>query len=174
MIELVPRKQYEQIKATLRQRAQRISSSPFEARFDDFLTVGIYHFIAGAQDFAGWSGKMQEDFGESIRPHVEEIWLGMPGQARKIADRLLAPILKHVEIAEIETDVSQFAVIKRGSAEKYTPPPQPHIRSAAPMPFKEVDRIVTEPGEKPKHQSQAEPISQRKLEPEITTVPAVD
>ena len=113
---------------------------------------------------------MQEDFGESIRPHFQEIWLAMPCQARNIADRLMAPILKQSEIAEILTAVSRFAKIKPDSTEKYTPSPQ-QIRSAVLMPPNEVGPIVPEPGEKPRQQAQAQSISQEKLEPEMATVP---
>ena len=116
----VTRQEYEELRTNLKQRAIHLSPNVvIGSRFNDFLKVAIYHFLHEARGFLPWSSKMQEDFGEPIRPHLQELWLAMPWAARKIADRLLAQILKQSEIAEVETVVTLFAGIKSDSLGNY-------------------------------------------------------
>ncbi len=42
--------------------------------FIDLATVGAYHFETGARKFAEWSKKMITDFGEKVKPHLQEIF----------------------------------------------------------------------------------------------------
>jgi hypothetical protein len=144
----VTQQEYEELKANLKQRASLLSPNVvIGGRFDEFLKVAIYHFLDGAQEFSWWSRKMQDDFGESVRPHLQEIWLGMPWAARKIADRLLAHILDQVEISEVETTGCLFAEIKRASLGKYSLSSEQRVRLAALMPLNEVGRMFAESGQ---------------------------
>ena len=38
------------------------------------VKIGTYYFEGGARSFASWSKKMLEDLGDSIRPHLQNIW----------------------------------------------------------------------------------------------------
>jgi hypothetical protein len=38
------------------------------------LDLGLYHFEAGAREFADWSKKMVDHVGESVRPHLQAVW----------------------------------------------------------------------------------------------------
>ena len=40
----------------------------------DELIIGASHIAHGATNFAGWSQKMLGEFGERIRPHLENLW----------------------------------------------------------------------------------------------------
>jgi len=40
----------------------------------DYATIGAYHVESGLRSFAKWSEKMIEDFGEDIKPHLQDIW----------------------------------------------------------------------------------------------------
>src|ERR1700691_3095018 len=156
MVEFVPRRQYEQIKVSLLQGAQRISPE-VGGRFEDFLRAGIYHFTAGAQDFTTWSRKMQEDFGREIRPHFQEIWLGMPFEARKIADRLRAQILRQVEITEVESVMGFFAKINVNSLGSRSLSSLQRVRLAAQLPLSEVIRMFPENAYEPPHRRHSQP-----------------
>lgn len=41
----------------------------------DVMTIGLFHFEAGAKQFDVWSEHMIEDLGPEICPHLKEIWL---------------------------------------------------------------------------------------------------
>jgi hypothetical protein len=170
MVEFVPKKQYEQIKVSLRQGAQR-TSPPVGGRFEDFLSAGIYHFTAGAQDFTTWSRKMQEDFGGAIRPHFQEIWLAMPFEARKIADRLKAQILRKVEIAEVESVMGLFAKVNVVSLGNHSLSSSQRVRLAAQLPLSEVVRMLAESDCTPSRQESSQPIQREKAEPEMPALP---
>jgi len=38
------------------------------------VTIGVYHFEAGARTFKDWSAKMIAEVGENIKPHLKAIW----------------------------------------------------------------------------------------------------
>jgi hypothetical protein len=154
----VTQQEYEELRKDLKQRALHLSSNVvIGGRFGEFQKVAIYHFLDGAQEFSRWSSKMQEDFGEPIRPHLQEIWLGMPWAARKIADRLLAHILKQGEIVEIETTVGLFARIKSDSVGKYSLSSVQRIRLAAQIPLDEISRMFEQGRRNPTPQQERRP-----------------
>jgi hypothetical protein len=43
----------------------------------DAAKIGAYHFEAGARQFADWSGKMVDQLGDAVRPHLQDIWDSM-------------------------------------------------------------------------------------------------
>ena len=64
----------------------------------DQAIIGAYHIANGAVKFAQWSGKMIEEFGETVRPHLEDLWKasqayleGKTKQVREGATRERAP-----------------------------------------------------------------------------------
>ena len=163
----VTQQEYEELRKDLKQRALNLSpNAVIGGRFGEFQKVAIYHFLDGAQEFSRWSSKMQDDFGEPIRPHLQEIWLGMPWAARKIADRLLAHILKQGDIVEIETTVGLFARIKSDSVGKYWLSSVQRIRLAAQIPLDEVSRLL-EQGRNPTPQQESRPSAPGRVAREI-------
>ena len=42
--------------------------------FADIVTIGAYHIESGLRDFAAWSKRMIEEFGEAIKPQLQSIW----------------------------------------------------------------------------------------------------
>lgn len=66
-----------------REEAQKIDTCKqyegvyLDDRFElaDVMTIGLFHFEAGAKQFDVWSAHMIEDLGPEICPHLKEIWL---------------------------------------------------------------------------------------------------
>jgi hypothetical protein len=42
--------------------------------WSDAVKIGMYHLEAGARAFNDWAAKMIGDYGENIKPHLENIW----------------------------------------------------------------------------------------------------
>lgn len=40
----------------------------------DWVVIGGYHFERGVRDYAAWSNNMLKQFGENIRPQLQDIW----------------------------------------------------------------------------------------------------
>lgn len=55
--------------------------------FLDMATIGAYHLESGIYDFAKWSKKMIEEFGDKVRPHLQKLWK----DSNRIADADKAP-----------------------------------------------------------------------------------
>ena len=60
-----------------RRNAGRVSMNPVGdvlATTADHAIIGAYHLANGAVKFADWAGKMVAEFGESIRPHLQDLF----------------------------------------------------------------------------------------------------
>ncbi len=67
----------EEAKQRLRKRGKgRLSSGIDPADLADYAVIGAAKVAKGAVQFADWSAQMVKQFGEAIRPHLEEIWAG--------------------------------------------------------------------------------------------------
>ena len=63
---------------------------------DDLVLItkmGAVHIAKGALTFAEFSKRMVDDFGEKVRPHLQDLW----EESRKFHDAVLLPMLKSEE-----------------------------------------------------------------------------
>jgi len=51
----------------------------------DMLKIGGYHFEGGVREFGAWSTKMISEFGDAVKPHLQDIWDKIQKQAPKMA-----------------------------------------------------------------------------------------
>jgi len=67
---------YLKAKQELRERLAGISANPFTdpVLMADLGKIGAYHLEAGARSFAVWSSKVVADVGDSVKPHLEDLW----------------------------------------------------------------------------------------------------
>ena len=65
---------YQKAKENLTKNLGKLSAGVDPTNLKDLTTVGAYHVENGLRDFAEWSKKMVEDFGEKIKPHLKDIW----------------------------------------------------------------------------------------------------
>jgi hypothetical protein len=91
----------------------------------------------------------------------------MPFEARKLADRLKAQILRQVEIAEVESVMGLFAKVNVGSLGNHSLSSSQRVRLAAQLPLSEVIRLLPENGYNPSRRAKSQPIPREKAEPEI-------
>ncbi len=70
---IIPKEAYEKAKKRLTDRGTlRTGVDP--QGFADLVTVGLYHFENGVRKFAEWSAKMIEEFGEKVKPHLQDVY----------------------------------------------------------------------------------------------------
>jgi hypothetical protein len=104
----VTRAEYEKIKAKQkkgklkggREAGGTILFSPEE--WSDLLKIGAFHLEAGARSFADWSGRMIEDFGEAIRPHLDKLWADLRPTAPPTTEKSATAHAPPVEQTPIE------------------------------------------------------------------------
>jgi hypothetical protein len=54
--------------------------------FRHLVTLGTYHFEAGAREFGRWAGQMTRELGDPVKPHLKAIWSAVQTQKNKIGD----------------------------------------------------------------------------------------
>lgn len=68
------REAYEAAKANIAKRAGRLRTGIDPDDLADYVKIGGYYIEGGAREFADWSVRMVDDFGESIKPHLRSIY----------------------------------------------------------------------------------------------------
>lgn len=58
----------------IRSRAGRLRTGIDPDDLADYIKIGGYYIEGGARKFADWSTRMIDDFGDEIKPHLEEIY----------------------------------------------------------------------------------------------------
>lgn len=76
-----------------RRRSNKLSMNPVGDVLGttmDQAIIGAYHIANGAVRFTQWSGKMVEEFGDTIRPHLQDLWKTsqeyLTGKTAKVKD----------------------------------------------------------------------------------------
>ena len=80
-------------------KATRSNAGVDPTMLADAAKVAAYHFEAGARTFIKFSASMLAEFGEAIRPHLEQLWSGItvPGERGARLGREAARTYKAVE-----------------------------------------------------------------------------
>ena len=72
---IVVQSEYEKARAELRKQfATQLNIGIDPAILANLSKVGMYHLEAGSRVFATWSGKVVEDVGDWVKPHLKELW----------------------------------------------------------------------------------------------------
>jgi hypothetical protein len=65
---------YQSALASLKERTRGLHAGLDPFVLGDMVKIGAYHIERGIRSFAEWSKIMLERFGESIKPHLQEVW----------------------------------------------------------------------------------------------------
>lgn len=108
------REAYERTKVALREKLSRLNMGFDPTILTDLAKVGAFHIEAGAHGFAQWAKAMTDDFGDKIKPHLEELWTRAQGQAKEtIVGTTSAAIKKGLDsgrgVAQMPMEVGKLA-----------------------------------------------------------------
>jgi len=80
---IVTQKDYRDTVDRINSKMRRLSANPMAdpELWADLLKAGVFHVERGGRTFAAWSERMVYEFGEAIRPHLDNIWKGVTNDA---------------------------------------------------------------------------------------------
>jgi len=84
-------------------------------QFVNLATIGAYHIENGLRSFGTWSKKMLEEFGESIKPHLKQIWRDSKKHIKLGDTQTRKNLIKHIHTIKTRKGLTdkQFKEIKR-------------------------------------------------------------
>ncbi len=65
---------YTQASANLRKKSKQLRTGIDPSDLSDLVKVGGYYIEGGVREFADWSARMVDDFGDAVRPHLKSIY----------------------------------------------------------------------------------------------------
>lgn len=104
-------KQAEAARARIRERGFSFSAGVDPTVLLDVATIGAHHIAEGAAKFAEWSERMIKDFGEKIKPHLQEIF----DKSKELATdtdkigRMMENLSERVKSGDEDFDLSRYA-----------------------------------------------------------------
>lgn len=81
----------EEARKRIQDRRGRASAGVDPTLLADYAIIGAYHISRGVKAFAQWGRKMIAELGDSIRPHLREIYDASKREYRKAAQNALTP-----------------------------------------------------------------------------------
>lgn len=82
---LFTQEMYTQAAENLRKKSKQLRVGIDPSDFSDLVKVGGYYLEGGMREFADWSARMVDDFGEGIRPHLRQIYDESVNAIRRVA-----------------------------------------------------------------------------------------
>lgn len=73
---IVTKEEHKAAGERINSKLRRLSANPMldPELWADLLKVGTFHLERGARTFSAWSDRMANEFGESIKPYLDNIW----------------------------------------------------------------------------------------------------
>ena len=76
---------YQQASSALKKNAKKLRTGIDPEDIGNLVKVGGYYLEGGIREFAEWSARMVDDFGEGIRPHLKNIYDESLNAIRRVA-----------------------------------------------------------------------------------------
>lgn len=73
-------------KSNIKSKLGRLTAGVDPTLLKDYAVIGAYHFESGLRTFSAWGKKMIEEFGDSIKPHLNDLWKQAKVQVPKDAE----------------------------------------------------------------------------------------
>jgi hypothetical protein len=84
----------------------------------DLAKAATFHFEAGARTFAAWSKRMIEDFGEQVRPALQQLWSSLGGASILEEPDPVRGALGDLSYAALEEKAKEIGVTVRGKKQQ--------------------------------------------------------
>lgn len=104
----------EQAQASLKAKIMGLRSGIDPTAIKEITQIGGFYFEGGLRNFAEWSGKMVEDFGDKIKPFLNEAWKNIKDtfdqiEKQKVLNRINELVSEGKRYSEIGFQIQKLA-----------------------------------------------------------------